>query len=91
MTLLSLDKHFQLACDLDATNTVNWNAGAGFLPIGDSMNKFTGYFDGAGHTITGLYINRAERDNIGLFGCTEGGEIKNLGLVDCAISGGTTM
>ncbi|MGI6588606.1 MAG: cadherin-like beta sandwich domain-containing protein [Peptococcia bacterium] len=86
-----LDKHFQLACDLDATNTVNWNAGAGFLPIGDSMNKFTGYFDGAGHTITGLYINRAERDNIGLFGCTEGGEIKNLGLVDCTITGSNNV
>ncbi|MGI6587531.1 MAG: GLUG motif-containing protein [Peptococcia bacterium] len=91
MTLLFLDKHFQLACDIDATNTVNWNNGAGFVPIGNPANKFTGYFDGAGHTITGLSINQPERDNVGLFGCTEGGEIKNLGLVDCAISGGNNV
>jgi hypothetical protein len=86
-----LDKHFQLACDLDASNTVNWNNGAGFVPIGNFANPFIGYFDGAGHTITGLHINQAEGDNVGLFGCTEGGDIKNLGLVDCAISGGNNV
>ncbi|GEM_PF-3076243 len=85
------NKYFRLACDLDATNMDNWNNGAGFMPIGNSMNKFTGYFDGAGHTITGLYINQSDMDNVGLFGYTDGGEIKNLGLAKCNISGGNNV
>lgn len=86
-----LDKHFQLACNLDATDTVNWQNGAGFLPIGNSTHKFAGSLDGAGHTITGLFIARPDMDNVGLFGYTDSGEIKNLGLVDCNISGGNNV
>ncbi|MGI6588466.1 MAG: cadherin-like beta sandwich domain-containing protein [Peptococcia bacterium] len=82
-----LDKHFQLACSLDATNTVNWNNGAGFVPIGSAASPFAGQFDGAGYTIIGLHIDRPNDDYVGLFGCMDGGEIKNLGLVDCTING----
>ncbi len=38
-----------------------------WTPIGTIDNPFEGVFDGAGYTISGLYINSAE-DHIGLFG-----------------------
>ena len=44
-----LDKYFQLVCDLDATNTINWNNGAGFFPVGSPTNKFTGCLKGRAH------------------------------------------
>lgn len=82
-----LDKYFQLVCDLDASTTVNWHNGAGFLPVGSPTNKFTGCFEGAGHTISNLNIARPELDYVGLFGYSDGGEIRNLGLANCQVQG----
>ncbi|MBQ3552127.1 MAG: dockerin type I repeat-containing protein [Clostridia bacterium] len=52
---------------------------------------FNGIFDGAGHAIHGIYINRTSADNSsswqGLFGLSEGGVIKNVGVVDSFIYG----
>jgi len=74
---------YYLATDINCSDTVNWNSGAGFVPIGNYANRFTGTFDGQGYKITGLYINRLESNDIGLFGCTgSGSEIKNVGLED---------
>ena len=77
-----------LARDIDCSDTVNWNSGAGFEPIGNSSNPFTGTFDGGGHKITNLYINRPSTNNVGLFGRTgSGSEIRNVGLEDVDIKG----
>ena len=48
-------------------------------PIGkyDYGYQYGGTFDGNGKTITNLYIN-ASQNNVGLFGCTSEGTIKNL-------------
>ena len=48
-------------------------------PIGkyDFGYQYGGTFDGNGKTITNLYIN-ASQNNVGLFGCTSEGTIKNL-------------
>ena len=48
-------------------------------PIGkyDYEYQYGGTFDGNGKTITNLYIN-ASQNNVGLFGCTSEGTIKNL-------------
>jgi hypothetical protein len=48
---------------------------------------FKGTFDGNGHKITKLKINRPTEDEIGLFGATNGAIIKNLGIEDCDITG----
>ena len=48
-----------------------------WVPIGNSNNKYQGTFDGNNKTITNLYIN-ASQLNVGLFGCTYEGTIKNL-------------
>ena len=48
-----------------------------WVPIGNRTNKYQGTFDGNNKTITNLYIN-ASQLNVGLFGCTYEGTIKNL-------------
>ncbi len=82
-----LDAWYELGNNIDASGTSGWNGGAGFVPIGNGSNKFTGHFDGKGHTITGLFVNR-NADDKGLFGYTDSGsEVKNVGLIDFNITG----
>ena len=51
-------------------------------------NRYTGTFDGGGHTITGLTINQSGTDHVGLFGCIGGrGTVKNLTLENVNIIG----
>ncbi|WP_339613877.1 MBG domain-containing protein [uncultured Parvibaculum sp.] len=78
-----LGKSFVLASDIDASGTSGWNSGAGFDPIGDDSNPFTGGFDGQNHTITGLTIDRATTDYVGLFGYTG----SNVTLKDVVLDG----
>jgi len=83
-----LNAHYVLANDIDCSDTVNWDSGAGFDPVGDKANKFTGTFDGQNHTITGLFINRGGEDYVGLFGYTvSGADIRNVGLEEVNIRG----
>ena len=66
-----ITSNFILNSDIDCSDTVNWNAGAGFMPIGSSTAaKFSGTFNGNGHRVTGLYINRPAATGVGLFGYT---------------------
>jgi hypothetical protein len=87
----NLTAYYALANDIDASATGNWNDGQGFEPIGDADNRFSGGFDGGGYTITGLYINRPDADNVGLFGHvghdTEATVIKNARLVNTTVIG----
>jgi len=78
--------HYVLGSDIDASETATWNSGAGFAPLGSSTTAFTGIFDGLGHTITGLTINRPSTDDVGLFGVLKG-VVRNVGLVDGSITG----
>ena len=74
--------YFQQTADIDAADTSTWNGGNGFDPIGDSDNNFTGSFNGNGHTITGLTINR-DADNQGLFAkLGQGAVVKDLTIND---------
>ncbi|MEK7643749.1 MAG: GLUG motif-containing protein, partial [Patescibacteria group bacterium] len=75
---------YALGSNIDAADTSTWNAGEGFEPVVD----FTGAFDGLGHTITGLTINRPTQDYVGLFGYASTGSIlKNVGLLNGNITG----
>ena len=78
---------FGLANDIDAALTRTWNGNAGFAPVGDTIIPFSGTFDGAGHAISNLVINRGSTDYIGLFGTTNGAMIANVELVDASITG----
>ena len=85
----SLSSNYVLVNDIDCSDTVNWNSGAGFAPVGIAFSSpFVGTFDGQGYRITELHINRPSIFGIGLFGYTASGAmIKNAGLADVDIEG----
>ncbi len=64
----NLANDYFLASDIDCSDTVNWNSGEGFEPVGTSVAPFTGSLDGAGYTISNLIINRPADDYVGLIG-----------------------
>ena len=74
-----LDKSYKLTENIEASYTAAWNGGAGFYPIGDATDNFTGTFDGDSFTLSTLTIDRTT-DNIGLFGYNTG-TIKDI-IVD---------
>lgn len=82
---------YALGGDIDASATSTWNSSTGFVPIGDNPNYFSGTFDGLGHTITGLFINRPTTMYVGLFGLTYGATVQNVGLVGVNITGQTNV
>lgn len=53
-----------------------------WTPIGNSSMPYTGTFDGAGKTVSGLYLNDHLKHDVGLFGFVKGGTIQNVGVVD---------
>lgn len=90
---------YVLGADIDASATAGWNGGAGFTPIGytpTGFADFRGQFNGLGHTIANLTINRtASTGPTGLFASpvtpsTTGAEtvtISNVGLVGGTVTG----
>ncbi|MDD2864800.1 MAG: filamentous hemagglutinin N-terminal domain-containing protein, partial [Methylococcales bacterium] len=88
----ALTGNFALGANIDAAVTSGWNSWAGFALIGTSdvgnstTNVFAGKFDGLGHTISGLTINRPTTYHVGLFGASSG-VIQNVGLLNVNVSG----
>ncbi len=81
---------YLLGRDINCAETVNWNSGAGWEPIGNSSIKFTGTFDGAGYIISNLFINRPSADYISLFGYMESsGALTNISLENVDVTGDT--
>ncbi|HUH56451.1 MAG TPA: filamentous hemagglutinin N-terminal domain-containing protein, partial [Rhodanobacter sp.] len=82
--------HYALRNNIDASASAGWNADgsggfAGFEPIGSGASgsslAFNGVFDGLGHTIDNLTINRPTTDNVGLFGYAfQDSIVRNVGL-----------
>jgi hypothetical protein len=78
----------------DSNNMSTYTTGEGWEPIGyyseehKIFDPYYGIFDGQGHTISNLYINRPSEYYVGLFGLIEqGGVVKNLGLGNVSING----
>ena len=73
---------------VDAEDTAYWDNGAGWQPIGSSRTSvFQARFEGNGHTIRHLFIDR-DTDVVGLFGwvglfCV----IRHVGLIDGQVTG----
>jgi len=67
-----------LAANITLSPQGNW------VPIGnyagDTNSVFSGIFDGGGHTISNLTIDRPTRDYQGLFGRVSNGRVENVGL-----------
>lgn len=73
--------YFKLMSDIDLTEFLeNENPSQGWQPVGTSSTPFKGVLDGNGKSIVGLWIDRKNEDNVGLFGNMVGGKVKNLTL-----------
>ncbi len=84
----NLTGSYALGKDIDASDTINWNSGAGFLPIGTAGSQFSGNLDGLNHTIDSLYINRPTLGYAGLFGVANSGTINNVGVTNLYLYSG---
>jgi filamentous hemagglutinin family protein len=88
----NLAGNYVLGANVDASATSTWNTSTGFTPIGISATKFTGIFDGLGHTVSNLNINRVASSHQGLFGWVgAGGAVSNVGLINPVIASGWTF
>ncbi|GAA0889280.1 YDG domain-containing protein [Rhodanobacter soli] len=85
----NLAGNYALGANIDASATSSWNGGAGFDPIGGSGTNFSGAFDGLGHTISTLTVNRPSENEVGLFAQTSNADIRNVGLPGSNITGRT--
>jgi filamentous hemagglutinin family protein len=85
-----LASNYALGSDIPASTTSGWNATAGFEPLAPVGYSFTGKFDGLGHTISNLTINRSGTDYVGLFGVVAStGVVRNVGVTSPNITGQT--
>lgn len=79
---------YVLANDIDMT-------GRSFVPFGIVNNttagKFTGTFDGQGHTIKGLKYDVSDKGEVGLFSQTDNATIKNLIIEDAYFKGNANV
>ena len=86
-----VNANYTLGNDIDASQTTNWNNGAGFDPIDD----LGGTLDGAGHSIQELTINRPNETNVGLFLSIsyrdKPGQVHDLIISNAVINGGANV
>ncbi|MFA6175831.1 MAG: PASTA domain-containing protein, partial [Phycisphaerae bacterium] len=75
------DKYIVLMADIDLNGYV-------IRPIGNSMVRFTGNFNGQGFVIRNAKMNMPNKNYVGLFGSVgKGGAISDLGVEDVNIAG----
>ena len=85
---------YRLVVDVDASETDQWFNGSGdplgFEPIGNLSEPFTGSFNGSGHTVRGVSINRSNDDYVGLFGYIDSNSrVEYVGVDGVDIRGNT--
>ncbi|MCP4713216.1 MAG: right-handed parallel beta-helix repeat-containing protein, partial [Planctomycetes bacterium] len=89
---LARDCYLQNDLDSNTAGFADYQADPGFAPIGDSGNPFTGKFYGRDNTISGLFINRPAQSDSSLFGYAgPDAEIRNIGLINIDINGGSGL
>jgi hypothetical protein len=91
----TLDGDHELVADLDEA-TAGYdehvaNPPAGFDPIGNEENPFTGTFDGSGNEISGLQIDVPSDDQVGLFGHIRRGTVTDVTLTEVDVTGGSSV
>ncbi|MCC7703651.1 filamentous hemagglutinin N-terminal domain-containing protein [Janthinobacterium sp. GW460P] len=83
----NLSGNYVLGSNIDARGTSGWDGGKGFAPIGSDATPFTGTFDGLGHEIVGLTINRPDVP-VGMFGnIGAAAAVRNLGFSGASVAG----
>jgi len=78
----NLNGNYAVGSHIDLSSISNW------VPVGDGSNVFNGRFDGLGHTLSKLTIDRSDTDYVGLFGINaQGSVIRDIGLVGGSVKG----
>ena len=95
--IFTLDELIKFAANVNAGNTYKGKtvilgadidlANMEWTPIGNSTYSFQGIFDGNGKTVSNLNVNMPGKSNVGLFGMTTVGEIKNLTVENAVVTG----
>ncbi|MDD4703522.1 MAG: T9SS type A sorting domain-containing protein [Bacteroidales bacterium] len=93
-----LGQYLKMSCDIDF-NSSTVDSSQFFTPIGGWTSPttniisrvFQGNFDGNGHKILNLTVNKPGNGNVALFGYVKDNEIKNLGVVGCTFIGKTNV
>ncbi|MDY3030312.1 MAG: hypothetical protein SOS24_00960, partial [Clostridia bacterium] len=73
-------KTIKLGADMDLN-------GDSWTPIGKSGKSFNGHFDGQNHTISNLVSGKWYQNDIGLFGFTQNGSVKNIKIHNAEVCG----
>lgn len=81
---VATNRNIVLSEDIDLNAT---RAESNWTPIGTSTHPFVGTFDGKGFKVSNLVIDGGSSSNIGFFGVTQNGEIKNLVIENAKVSG----
>lgn len=84
---LDVAAHYILGNDVAASRSSEMNEGAGFIPIGEEDDPFTGSIDGRGFRIFDLVISRPTSESVGLFGFITDATIQNVHLDRGLITG----
>ncbi|MBP5360980.1 MAG: InlB B-repeat-containing protein [Bacteroidaceae bacterium] len=83
--------YFKLGADIAYPHTTDWNDANStednYTAIGHLSKAFCGIFDGDGHTVSGIRINKPSNEYQGLFGRIYGATVKNVTLNDARITG----
>ena len=85
-----LDDHFRVVTDINMVSIDDFNIIGDIESLDDTENGFKGSFDGGGHVIENLTIDRADEDFVALIGHFHGeGEaaIKDVGLENVDVKG----
>lgn len=83
----NLSAYYSVDNNIDCTDTVNWNNGLGFSPIGTAENPFKGYITGNSNVISNLTINRPTEAHVAMFSFTSGSTIKYIGFEKVNVKG----
>lgn len=73
-----------VVADIDMSTVCGKERGT-WNPIGNTKNRFSGVFDGNGHSITNLYVNGTTNYQ-GLFGVVENARIQNLTIASGTVT-----
>lgn len=73
-----LTQNYAVGSNIDASASINWNGGNAFVPVGNGSSAYSGHFEGLGHSIAQLRVNR-QADLLGLFGeISATGRVSNI-------------
>lgn len=92
---LELNAYYSIINDINCSDTINWNNGTGFIPLGNLQifTNFSGNFQGNNYKIYNLYqyrINLGGNNFGGMFGFVDNGIINNIGLINVNITSDTS-